>query len=74
MTKYVYATNSFNLIAELDGLNNDAVIRTYTWGKDLSGTLSGAGGVGGLLKSLIRDRLIIRLTIFFLESIFHLHS
>ncbi len=48
-TKYVYATNSFNLIAELDGLNNDAVIRTYTWGKDLSGTLSGAGGVGGLL-------------------------
>ncbi len=48
-TKYVYATSSFNLIAELDGLNNDAVIRTYTWGKDLSGTLSGAGGVGGLL-------------------------
>ena len=48
-TKYVYATNSFNLIAEVDGLNNDAVLRTYTWGKDLSGTLSGAGGVGGLL-------------------------
>ena len=47
--KYVYAIDSFNLIAELDGLAADAVIRTYTWGKDLSGTFDGVGGVGGLL-------------------------
>ncbi|MCF7669947.1 MAG: RHS repeat-associated core domain-containing protein, partial [Verrucomicrobia bacterium] len=32
---------SWNLIAELDG-NND-VVRSYMWGKDLSGTLNGAG-------------------------------
>ena len=47
--KYVYAAGSFNLVAELDGMNADAVMRTYTWGKDLSGSLQGAGGVGGLL-------------------------
>lgn len=34
---------------ELDGLNSNAVLRKYTWGLDLSGTLQGAGGVGGLL-------------------------
>jgi RHS repeat-associated protein len=40
--------DGFNLIAELDG--NNAVLKTYTWGTDLSGTMQGAGGVGGLLS------------------------
>ena len=48
------STNSFvydgwNLIAELNGANN-ALIRSYMWGNDLSGSMRGAGGVGGLLK------------------------
>ncbi len=44
--KFVY--DGWNLIAELDATNN-AVIRSYVWGLDLSGTMQGAGGVGGLL-------------------------
>jgi len=44
--KFVY--DGWNLIAELNATNN-AVIRSYIWGSDLSGTLQGAGGVGGLL-------------------------
>jgi RHS repeat-associated protein len=37
----------WNLIAELDGSNN--LVRAYQWGLDLSGSMDGAGGVGGLL-------------------------
>lgn len=44
--KYVYdlpggQSGSWNVVAELDRYNN--VVRTYMWGKDLSGTLNGAG-------------------------------
>lgn len=39
--------DGWNAIAELDG--NNAVVRTYVWGLDLSGSLQGAGGVGGLV-------------------------
>ncbi|MGA4645059.1 RHS repeat-associated core domain-containing protein, partial [Limisphaera sp. 4302-co] len=35
-------------IAELNATNN-ALVRAYVWGLDLSETLEGAGGVGGLL-------------------------
>ena len=35
-------------IMELDGTNN-ALVRSYVLGMDLSGTMDGAGGVGGLL-------------------------
>lgn len=35
-------------IAELNVTNN-ALVRSYVWGLDLSGSLDGAGGVGGLL-------------------------
>ena len=35
-------------IVELNGTNN-SLVRTYVWGLDLSGTMDGAGGVGGLL-------------------------
>src|SRR6267154_3801299 len=45
-TKFVY--DGWNLVDELNGTNN-AVIRGYMWGMDLSGTMQGAGGVGGLL-------------------------
>lgn len=44
-TKFLY--DGWNLIAELDGSN--AAIRNFVWGSDLSGTMQGAGGVGGLI-------------------------
>jgi len=34
-------------IVELNGTNN-TLVRSYAWGLDLSGTMAGAGGVGGL--------------------------
>jgi RHS repeat-associated protein len=40
--------DGWNLIAELNATNN-AVIRSYLWGLDVSGTIRGAGGVGGLM-------------------------
>jgi RHS repeat-associated protein len=40
--------DAWNLVAELNAPNN-AAIRTYLWGLDLSGSLQGAGGVGGLV-------------------------
>ena len=40
--------NAWNLIAVLNG-TNDAVIRSFVWGNDLSGPMHGAGGVEGLL-------------------------
>jgi RHS repeat-associated protein len=46
-TLFLY--DGWNMIAELDELNGHAPVRTYAWGTDLSGTMQGAGGVGGLL-------------------------
>jgi RHS repeat-associated protein len=46
-TRFLY--DGFNLIAEFNGLASNAVVRTYVWGTDLSGSLQGAGGIGGLL-------------------------
>jgi len=43
-TKYVY--QGWNLIAEMDGTT---ITKNYFWGLDLSGSMQGAGGVGGLL-------------------------
>ena len=40
--------DGWNLLAELNATSH-AVIRSYLWGNDLSGTIQGAGGVGGLL-------------------------
>ena len=48
-TKYVY--DGWRVIMELDGLNSDAVTRKFTWGLDLSGSVEGAGGIGGLLAA-----------------------
>jgi RHS repeat-associated protein len=44
--RFVY--DGWNLLAELNATNN-AVINSFVWGLDLSGTMQGAGGVGGLL-------------------------
>jgi RHS repeat-associated protein len=44
--KFLY--DGWNLIAELNATNN-VVIHSYMWGLDLSGSVQGAGGVGGLL-------------------------
>ena len=46
-----FAYDGWNLVAELGDAGQP--LRTYSWGKDLSGTLQGAGGVGGLL--LVQD-------------------
>lgn len=43
-----FAYDRWNLVAELN-LTNNAAVRKYVWGLDLSGTLHRAGGVGGLL-------------------------
>ena len=44
--KFLY--DGWNLIGET-GPNN-SLIRSYVWGTDLSGSMQGAGGVGGLLE------------------------
>src|SRR6185295_18517605 len=40
--------SGFNLIGEIDA-RNTSVICGYVWGLDLSGSLQGANGVGGLI-------------------------
>jgi RHS repeat-associated protein len=47
-TTNFFVYDGWNLLAELNATNNSA-IRSYVWGLDLSGSLQGAGGVGGLL-------------------------
>ena len=44
ITNFVY--NGWNQIAEFSGT---ALSKSYVWGMDLSGSMQGAGGVGGLL-------------------------
>ncbi len=44
----VFVYDGWNLIAVFDGHSNK--VSTFTWGADLSGTLQGAGGVGGLVS------------------------
>jgi len=44
--KFVY--DGWNLLGAMNGTNN-AIIRSLLWGLDLSGSLQGAGGVGGLI-------------------------
>jgi len=45
----LFLFDGWNMVAELNALSSNAVIRTYVWGTDLSGSMQGAGGVGGLL-------------------------
>jgi RHS repeat-associated protein len=46
-TDYRFIYDGWNLMAIVD--STLAVFRAYVWGLDLSGSLQGAGGVGGLL-------------------------
>ncbi len=43
-----FLNDSLHCSAELNGTNN-ALVRSYLWGLDLSDTVNGAGGIGGLL-------------------------
>ena len=59
--RFVY--DGWNVVAILDGANN--LLYTFTWGTDLSGTMQGAGGVGGLISMTVcsgdqcRDLLLL---------------
>ena len=55
LSKFVY--DGWNLMAELEGTNQ--LVRSYVWGTDLSSTLHGAGGIGGLLS--ITEAGVVRL-------------
>ena len=47
----IYVYDGWNLIAEYDNSGSDPDLdRTYVWGLDLSLSMQGAGGVGGLLR------------------------
>lgn len=48
----LYIYDGWNLIAEFKSLQTSSFTlqTSYTWGLDLSGSLQGAGGVGGLLQ------------------------
>ena len=46
---FIHELGGWNILAERSGGSTGSFLRTYTWGTDLSGTHSGAGGVGGLL-------------------------
>jgi RHS repeat-associated protein len=46
-TAFVY--DGWNPVARLNATNS-AVVQSYVWGLDLSGSVQGAGGVGGLLE------------------------
>lgn len=41
--------DGWNMIAEIDATTSATPLRSYEWGPDVSGTMTGAGGVGGLL-------------------------
>jgi len=45
----LFVYDGWNLLTEVDALSDLKPVRFCTWGLDLSGTLQGAGGVGGLL-------------------------
>jgi RHS repeat-associated protein len=51
-TDTIYLYDGWNLICEFDASSSQpgSLIRSYIWGPDLSGSMQGAGGVGGLLK------------------------
>ncbi len=50
-TRFLY--DGWNLLAEVDATG--AAAKTYAWGSDLSGSMQGAGGVGGLLFAQTLD-------------------
>ena len=53
-----YLYDDWHEIREIDTDDFEAVPTEYYWAKDLSGTLQGAGGVGGLVAERNRNELI----------------
>ena len=49
--RFIY--DGWNLVAVLDGGNN--LLQSFVWGTDLSGTMQGAGGVGGLVSTTVHE-------------------
>lgn len=49
--KFVY--DGWNLIAVLDATNG--LVQSFTWGLDASGSLQGAGGVGGIISMTVHQ-------------------
>ena len=45
----LFIFHGWKCVAELDALDGNQAIRKFTWGIDQSGSMQGAGGVGGLL-------------------------
>ena len=56
---WTYVYDGWNVIAEIRNTDSEVTTNTYLWGKDLSGSLQGAGGIGGLL-SLSRSAQVER--------------
>jgi RHS repeat-associated protein len=50
--RFIHELGGWNILAEIAA--DSKFLRTYTWGTDLSGNRSGAGGVGGLLFTNLR--------------------
>ena len=49
-TSLTFIYDGWNLIAEMDGVDaTRSPVASYVWGLDLSGSIHGVGGVGGLL-------------------------
>ncbi len=60
-TEHRFVYDGWNLIAEYSGdlpTFSPSRLRTYTWGLDLSGSLQGAGGVGGLLAVSVPSAVV----------------
>jgi RHS repeat-associated protein len=49
--RFIY--DGWNLVRELRTGNSELRTNSYVWGLDLSGSLQGAGGIGGLLSSTL---------------------
>ena len=50
---FAYLYDGWNLISEQTHQQTNTQTNFFTWGLDLSGSLQGAGGVGGLLSAVI---------------------
>jgi len=55
----LYVWDGWNLIYELGDLQDGSQIeKAYVWGNDLSGTIRDAGGVGGLLMTILAQKAV----------------
>jgi RHS repeat-associated protein len=66
-TKFIY--DGWNLISEISHTDTPtlscSVTNFYVWGQDLSGSLQGAGGIGGLLAVIRFDTNSLQPTVYF---------